>query len=95
LGGGQKHGLSEPEEVVNATIACRDSEDVIKRFVKDTGLVFDPELWITKKQLQELWSEWCKCEGVRTPIGDLNSRLENDNDWYMPIGEHRCSALEP
>jgi len=75
-----KHGLKEPEEVIAATLAYRDSEDVIARFVKDEQLRIDPDLEIAKGELQELWNNWCKQEDVRRPIGDLNSWLEDEND---------------
>ena len=75
----QDHGLNEPEEVKAATLAYQASEDVIARFLKDEQLVVDPELEIAKAELKELWDSWCKENGVRRPIGDLNSWLEDEN----------------
>ena len=74
----QKHGLAEPEAVIRATLAYRESEDVFSRFMADTNLVFDPNLEIQAARLQELLSDWAQEEGIDPSGRELGEWLREN-----------------
>ena len=74
----QEHELAEPEAVIRATLAYRESEDVLTRFASDTGLVFGPGLEIKAGRLQEFLTEWAQEEGVDTPRQDVGEWLREN-----------------
>ena len=78
----QQHGLDEPEAVIRATLAYRESEDVFSRFIADTGLVFDPGLEIQAGRLQEILTEWAQEEGTNPPRQDVG-------DWLRENGARK------
>ena len=83
----QKHGLAEPEAVIRATLAYRQSEDVFSRFMADSGLVFESGLRIQAGRLQELLSEWAQEEGTDPPRKDVGDWLrENGARKTQPKG---------
>ena len=81
----QKHGLEEPEAVKRASLDYRDAEDVFTAFVKECGLVFDPQLEkkIAAKELTGLLYDWCKEEGRKQPKGM--------SDW---LEENGCKKIQ-
>jgi putative DNA primase/helicase len=53
-----KFGLDEPPEVLDATKAYRDREDIIGRWMTECGFIFDADLSIEAIQLTKSWQDW-------------------------------------
>jgi putative DNA primase/helicase len=76
----QDHGLKEPEAVVRETLAYREAEDVIARFLKDENLVLDEGEQIPSKKIQALLEGFASREGLKlqTVQRDLSKWLQEN-----------------
>jgi putative DNA primase/helicase len=60
----QESGLNEPAAVIAATDEYRAAEDILGRFAKDIGLVFDKALATRSSELMDSLKHWCEAEGI-------------------------------
>jgi putative DNA primase/helicase len=76
----QKHGLKEPQAVIDATLAYREAEDVLARFMKDEKLVLGPSYQISSKKLQQLLAGFASREGLNETVlqRDLSGWLRDE-----------------
>jgi putative DNA primase/helicase len=76
----QKDGLKEPQAVIDATLAYREAEDVLARFVKDEKLVLGPSYQISSKKLQQLLAGFASREGLNETVlqRDLSGWLRDE-----------------
>jgi putative DNA primase/helicase len=74
----QELGLSEPSEVVNATLEYRDQEDILKHWMIDCGYVFETTLKTQSQTLADSWRSWSESQfGRAKKFSDLTHALEN------------------
>jgi putative DNA primase/helicase len=75
----QKDGLGVPAAVQRATEEYRAAEDLIGQFFQDL-CVFDPDAWVTKKELATAAKKWCEANDEREfPRKDFADRLRARN----------------
>lgn len=75
----QKHGLTEPPSVLDATSDYRASEDKNAKFAADQDLEFAADLSIASGSLQDMWAEWCEANyGRRSRFNELTAWLEEN-----------------
>jgi putative DNA primase/helicase len=68
--------LGAPEKVVARTAAFRGDQDTVARFIKEAGLVFDPNSRVASSKIIELHQDWCVDAGVaKHDIGSEWRRL--------------------
>lgn len=76
-------GLDEPDAVTQAIAEYRDEQDDVFQFIKamleDGQLVDRDDAVIKKTALYHLYSEWCRLEGNRFPLGQrrFNARMKD------------------
>ncbi|WP_338819594.1 hypothetical protein MTCOM_10940 [Moorella thermoacetica] len=58
----QKRGLDEPQEVIAATAAYRDEQDILGSFITDCCVV-NPLAKVTAKNLYKAYVDWCEENG--------------------------------
>ena len=63
----QENGLDEPDAVVKATAAYRETEDILARFAGQTGLTFDTNSLLPHWRLLIRIETWCTEEGIGRP----------------------------
>jgi len=76
-------GPEEPEAIIRETLAYRQADDVLSRFQRDVGLVFDPRRRIRAQDLRDLLTTWTRCEGVKAPVG------KEFSDWLGGQGAYQ------
>jgi putative DNA primase/helicase len=79
----QEHRLEEPDAVKRASLEYREAEDVLRAFVNECGLLFEPQLEISASELVGLLYDWCKEENRKTPKGM--------SDW---LEENGCKKIQ-
>lgn len=70
-------GLADPEAVVRETLAYRESEDRVSRFIADIGLVFCPNLKTLAQDLQTHLTDWAAAAGIDAPYSELSDFLKD------------------
>ena len=58
----RKHGLADPEQVMQATGAFKDESDALGRFI-DQRCITGPNFAVQSARLFAAWSKWCAEEG--------------------------------
>lgn len=71
----QAHGLNPPpSDVLLATTAYREAEDVAGRFVADC-ITFLPGAWVASSRITAAAEAWAKENGARLDLRDVHERL--------------------
>lgn len=67
----QCHGLGEAPDILEATQAYRDSQDILHDFLIETCIA-QPSAIITAAELYRAYKEWCDHNEEKYPLGKLN-----------------------
>ena len=74
----QKHGLTEPSSVIDATAEYRKSEDKVARFLAEYGYETGRDLHVRAALIQGEWAEWTEAVyGTKTRGNELAEGLHN------------------
>jgi putative DNA primase/helicase len=66
-----------PDTVASATAEYRETEDIVGRWARDTGLILDPSQTTPGSELADIWKEWTEAEfGRGFRFNDVSAWLE-------------------